>query len=325
MARFLVVKNGISGVFLLFALVSSGSVFGQIDFEKEVWPILQDRCVECHRAPYQEGARLKNPKAGLRFDGAAHIMHGSDDGRVIVPDHPSRSPLYQRITLPATDDDVMPPKGDLLTKAQREIFRKWIAQGVDFGTWEGATDGIEKFAEQKKKDVYVPSHLKFYDDLAKGLKPLPEKILDNARQATGALIRPVGIGSPLLEVRFLAESVSSGDDDLKQLSPLRQHLSKLDLSRTQITSESLAFLATFPRLTHLSLRDTKVGDENLDKLSQLRNLQHLNLVGTKVSDAGLRKLSKCKSLRDLYLWNSGATRRGIESLGKQLPEAKLRL
>ncbi|MGE4550944.1 MAG: c-type cytochrome domain-containing protein, partial [Opitutales bacterium] len=145
---------------MLCAFGYAGSAWGQIDFEKQVWPILRDRCVECHKAPYEENGRMKKPKAGLRFDGAAHILRGSDDGRVIVPDHPSESPLYQRITLPADDDDVMPPKGDPLTKAQREIIRKWIAQGVDFGTWEGATDGIEGFADEIKKKVgYVPPHL----------------------------------------------------------------------------------------------------------------------------------------------------------------------
>ncbi len=310
---------------MLCAFGCAGSALGQIDFEKQVWPILQDRCVECHKAPYEENGRPKNPKAGLRFDGAAHIMRGSDDGRVIVPDHPSRSPLYQRITLPADDDDVMPPKGDPLPKAQQEIFRKWIAQGVDFGIWEGATDGIEKFAEEKKKkEVYLPPHLKFYDDLAKGLKPLPEKTLDNVGRATGALVRSIGIGSPLIEVHFLAESVSSGDADLKKLAPLRQHLAKLDLSRTQVTSECLVFLAAFPRLTRLSLRDTQVDDSHLEKLASLPDLQHLNLVGTKVGDAGIRKLAKCKSLRDLYLWSSEVSSQAAESLGKQLPEAKLR-
>ena len=302
----------------------AGSAYGQIDFEKQVWPILQDRCVECHKAPHEENGRLKNPKAGLRLDGAAHIMHGSDDGRVIVPNHPSRSPLYHRITLPADDDDVMPPKGDPLTKAQSEIIRKWIAQGVDFGIWEGATDGIEKFVSRNKKVVYVPPHLQFYDDLANGLKPLPGKTLDGARQATGALVRSIGIGSPLLEVRFLAESVAAGDADLKELEPRHQHLAKLDLSRTQVTGESLAFLATFPRLTHLNLRDTKIDDANLDKLGALRHLRYLNLVGTEVSDAGLPKLAKCKSLRELYLWNSEVSPRAAEALGKQLPEAKLR-
>lgn len=326
----LVHRNGrmngrMAWVAVLYICGGAGSAYGQIDFEKQVWPILQDRCVECHKAPYEENGRMKEPKAGLRFDGAAHILRGSDDGRVIVPDHPSESPLYQRITLPADDDDVMPPKGDPLTKARREIIRKWIAQGVDFGIWEGATDGIDEFAaEKKKKAVYAPPHLQFYDDLGKGLKPLPEKTLDGVRQATGALVRPIGIGSPMLEVRFLAESASSGDDDLMKLAPVRQHLAKLDLGRTQVTSQCLPFLATFPRLTRLDLRDTKVGDTQLDKLASLRNLRHLNLVGTKVSDAGLGKLGRCKSLRDLYLWNSEASSRGIESLGKQLPEAKLR-
>lgn len=309
-------------VFFLHGLI--GASYGQIDFEKQVWPILQDRCVECHRAPYQEGARLKNPKAGLRLDGAAHILHGSDDGRVIVPNHPSRSPFYQRITLPADDDDVMPPKGDPLPKPQLEIIRKWIAQGVDFGTWEGATDGIEKFAEKNKEEVYSPAHLKFYDDLSKGLKPLPEKVLEDIREATGALVRPIGVGSPLLEVRYLAESVASGDDELKELAPLRQHLAKLDLGRTKVTSQSLAFLATFPRVTRLDLRGTQVSDTQLEKLVSMRNLGYLNLVGTQVGDAGLRKLAKCKSLRELYLWNSKASARGINSLGKQLPQVKVR-
>ncbi|MBG30093.1 MAG: hypothetical protein CMI31_08845 [Opitutae bacterium] len=317
----MITKRTVALAFFLHALL--GASYGQIDFEKQVWPILQDRCVECHKAPYEENGRKKEPKAGLRLDGAAHILHGGDDGRVIVPNHPSRSSFYQRITLPADDDDVMPPKGDPLTKPQLEIIRKWIAQGIDFGAWEGATDGIEKFAE-KNKEIYQPPHLQFYDDLAKGLKPLPKKTLESLREATRALVRPIGVGSPLLEVRYLAESVSSGDGELKKLAPLRQHLAKLDLSRTQVSSQSLSFLATFPRLTRLDLRDTKVGDAHLEKLVSLLNLAYLNLVGTQVGDAGLRKLAKSKSLRELYLWNSKASARGINSLSKELPQVKVR-
>ena len=72
------------------------------------------------------------------------------------------------------------------------------------------------------------------------------------------------------------------------------------------------------------LRDTQVDDSHLEKLASLPDLQHLNLVGTKVGDAGIRKLAKCKSLRDLYLWSSEVSSQAAESLGKQLPEAKLR-
>ena len=61
---------------------------GIINFEKEVLPILQERCVECHKATHEQNGRLKQPKAGLRLDGAAYIMHGSDGGPVVVVDHP---------------------------------------------------------------------------------------------------------------------------------------------------------------------------------------------------------------------------------------------
>ena len=112
-----------------------------IDFEKQVLPILQDRCIECHKAPFEQNGRVKKPKAGLRLDGPGHIIAGSDDGLVVVVDHPSQSSLYQRIILPSDDDDIMPPKGDPLNFQEKEIIRKWIAQGLDFGRWVGATDG----------------------------------------------------------------------------------------------------------------------------------------------------------------------------------------
>ena len=305
-----------------FAITASA----QIDFEKEVLPILQDRCIECHKAPYEQNGKLKEPKAGLRLDGGAHILHGSDDGKVITPNHPSESPLYKRITLPSDDDDVMPPKGDPLTTSQQEVIRKWIAQGVDFGTWVGATDGTEKFAELVKAKVkYSPAHHKFYDEMAKGLKPLSEDVLRRVRESTGALVRPIGIGNPLLEVRFLAESASSGDKDLAKLAPLRQHLCKLDLSRTRVTSECFATLKTFPRITRLDLRETKISDANLEGLAQLKYLSYLNLGGTEVGDAGLRKLLKCEKLQEVYLWKSSVTRLGVEGFRRRVPGLKIRI
>jgi len=287
---------------------------------------LQDRCIECHKAPYEQNGKLKEPKAGLRLDGGVHILHGSDDGKVIAPNHPSESPLYKRITLPSDDDDVMPPKGDPLTVAQQEVIRKWIAQGVDFGTWVGATDGTEKFAEKVKTEVtYVPVHHEFYDTLAKDLKPLSQETLNKVREATGALIRPIGIGNSLLEVRFLAESVDSGDEDLAKLAPLRQHLCKLDLSRTLVTSECFATLKTFPRITRLDLRETKVSDANLEELVGLKYLSYLNLGGTQVGDAGLRKLLKCEKLQEVYLWKSSVTRLGVEGFRRRVPGLKIRI
>ncbi|MFT5130765.1 MAG: hypothetical protein ACI8W8_004396 [Rhodothermales bacterium] len=128
---------GIAALILAFAPSTHA-----VDFEKEIWPIIETSCVKCHMAPYKDPkrGRTKNPKAGLRFDTAEFIMKGAEEEegeweKVIVPGKPSDSSFYTLITLDEDHDDVMPPKGDLLTKAQQELIKKWITDGAKFGSW----------------------------------------------------------------------------------------------------------------------------------------------------------------------------------------------
>jgi hypothetical protein len=307
--------------FLPFALLACvHPLDAVVDFEKEVWPILEERCVECHKAPYELNGELKKPKAGLRLDGAAYIMHGGDEGPVVVASHPSRSPLYQRVILPGDDDDHMPPKGDPLTHRQKEVLRKWIAQGLDFGKWTGETDGVEELLLRKKEDssIFVPEHIKFYNKLSAGLKPLPKAELARVAKETGLMIRPIGIGSPLIEVRVVTDPFQIGDAEIDKLRPLAGHLAKLDLRNTGITERSLVEIASFSKLTELNLRGTKVGDSGLPKVSRLDGLQTLNLCETEVSDKGLGWLQKFKSLRQVFLWDSRVSPEGQRRLAKML-------
>jgi hypothetical protein len=307
--------------FLPFALLTCVHALNAVvDFKKEVWPILEDRCVECHKAPYELNGELKKPKAGLRLDGAAYVMHGGDDGPVVVANHPSRSPLYQRVILPDDDDDHMPPKGDPLSHRQKEVLRKWIAQGVDFGKWAGATDGVDELVKMKKLNTsdFTPEHIKFYNDLSSGLEPLPANELARIAKETGLMIRPIGIGSPLVEVRVVTAPFEIGDSEVKRLLPLAGHLAKLDLRNTGITERSLIDIASFSKLTELNLRGTKIGDSGLSKLSALPTLQMLNLCETEVSDKGLGWLKKVKSLRQVFLWDSKVSSEGQRKLAKIL-------
>ncbi|MBT3635761.1 MAG: hypothetical protein HN531_02400 [Opitutae bacterium] len=307
--------------FLSFALLTCVHALNAVvDFKKEVWPIIEERCVECHKAPYELNGELKKPKAGLRLDGAAYVMHGGDDGPVVVANHPSRSPLYQRVILPEEDDDHMPPKGDLLSHRQKEVLRKWIAQGVDFGTWMGATDGVDELVKMKKLNtsVFTPEHIKFYNDLSSGLEPLPANELARIAKETGLMIRPIGIGSPLVEVRVVTNPFQIGDAEIGELRPLAGHLAKLDLRNTGITERSLIEISSFSKLTELNLRGTKIGDAGLSKVSRLSALQTLNLCQTEVSDKGLGWLKNFKSLRQVFLWGSRVSPDGERRIAKIL-------
>jgi hypothetical protein len=91
-----------------------------IDFNRDVRPILSDKCFACH------GPDEKHRKAKLRLD----VEEVALDRGAVVPGKPADSTLIERITA-AKEDERMPPvkTGKKLTAAEVEILRKWIADG----------------------------------------------------------------------------------------------------------------------------------------------------------------------------------------------------
>ena len=135
-----------------------------VDFHSEIMPILQQRCNDCHKAPYEENGRTKNPKAGLRFDTYDWLMKGSEDiGSIIEPGDADGSILFEVITLPPDDDMIMPPKGDPLTAAQIDLFRRWILEGatekptgkVVSSEVAKSSSSEDKKAEEKESDDQI--------------------------------------------------------------------------------------------------------------------------------------------------------------------------
>ncbi len=103
-----------------------------VDFAKDVYPVLQRACLECHGHEVQ--------KAGLRLDDKDHAFKGGEDGPVIVAAQPHASELLRRVTLPRTDKESMPRRGKPLTAKEVAALRTWISEGA---VWP---EGIEKQA-----------------------------------------------------------------------------------------------------------------------------------------------------------------------------------
>jgi len=127
-----------------------------VDFEKEVLPTLENKCMGCHRAPYKTSSgRTKKPKGGLRMDNPTEMMKGGDsqeDGdKAIAAKSSAKSLVIARVTLDKDHDDFMPPQGEgkpkPLTDAELTAFKAWIDSGADFGAWKGTAfndDGTKK-------------------------------------------------------------------------------------------------------------------------------------------------------------------------------------
>jgi uncharacterized membrane protein len=126
-----------------------------IDFEKQVWPILEKRCVECHQTAHLgPDGKQKKPKGGVVFDHKDGIT-GSKKGKLVVAKKPDDSLIYTAISLPADHEDRMPPakKGGPLAKDEIALIKQWIDEGASFGKWTGQkTEGAEKKGEKGGKD-----------------------------------------------------------------------------------------------------------------------------------------------------------------------------
>lgn len=307
------------------ALVALTSVTAQakVDFEKEVLPFIQKRCLECHQAPKEENGKIKKPKAELRLDSPVEIMKGSENGPVIRPKESGKSTLYEVVTLPKDDDMHMPPKGDPLSAAEIALLKTWIDEGADFGNWGKAAAGkpADAFAAAKPVDK-VREHNVFYAKLSEGVKPLTEAAIKDALKG-GAQVFQLKADSGLVRADFLTGVSACTDAKLEVLIPIKENVAQLDLGRTAITDAGLKIVAQLPRLAQLDLRQTKITDAGLESLSGLKNLQTLNLVGTEVTDAGLQQIAAIKSLKTVYLWGSKATDAGAAQLTASIKGVKV--
>ncbi len=147
-------------VLLLLALFASFSN-AAVEFNRDVRPILSDRCFFCH------GPDSNNRKANLRLDQEQAAK------AAIVPGDPAASKLYQRI---ASDNKTlrMPPAylgHDKLPQRDIETIRRWIQEGA---LWQNHWSFITPKRPAVPKDANaIDSFVRARLD-REGWKPSPE-------------------------------------------------------------------------------------------------------------------------------------------------------
>ncbi len=97
---------------------------GKVDYFKQIQPLLEAKCTECHRGTKAKG--------DLRLDSLADALRGGEsDGAAIVPGKPDHSTIIQRITT-QDEDSIMPPKGKPLTAEEVALLTTWIQEGANW-------------------------------------------------------------------------------------------------------------------------------------------------------------------------------------------------
>lgn len=306
-------RNSIAIILTVGALGLNGWAEEKVDFAKSVQGIFEARCIDCHGSKKQKGdLRLDKKEAAL--------------AEVIQPGNSGESELAKLISLPADHEDIMPNKGEPLTKDQIATIKQWIDEGANW------PDGL----------VLISAKDRAAAEAAANKLPEPEikeaPVSDAEKTAIAKLSSGEGIGekfsAPLVmalaqntkliyaNFRLVGKNVNDG-----HLAPLAdiQNLSELDLANTQITAAGLGHIKGNKNLTKLSLANTSIDDAALKQIEGLTNLMSLNLYNTKVTDAGLASLKNMKFLRKVYAWQSGVTEKGAAELKKALPNVDVNL
>ena len=121
-----------------FCLLLCMPLAAEVDFVRDVRPIFEKHCLDCHGQQKQ--------KSGLRLDVKAEALKGgAKNAPDIVPGKGSASPLWQRVSS-HDDDERMPPNGPRLTTAEMELLKTWIDQGA---VWP---EGVDKVKVADKLD-----------------------------------------------------------------------------------------------------------------------------------------------------------------------------
>lgn len=112
---------------IVAAFVGAQPAGAQVDFNRDIRPILSDVCFQCH------GPDSQTRVSELRLDTRAGLFAKLDDVHIVVPGDPSASELIRRIS--SEDSDVRMPPTDSklsLTKSQIDQLTKWVSEGASW-------------------------------------------------------------------------------------------------------------------------------------------------------------------------------------------------
>ena len=113
-------------------------------FERQIRPVLVERCIECHGTDTQEN--------GLRLDSREAILRGGKRGPSVDLQQVERSLLLQ-VLRPASADDLQMPPGEKLSSESWTAFAKWIRDGLPWphaSTVDGTLSKHDRYDQIRK-------------------------------------------------------------------------------------------------------------------------------------------------------------------------------
>ncbi|WP_373495995.1 c-type cytochrome domain-containing protein [Aquiflexum sp.] len=299
--------------FLLFPISSKVSapvvsLEEAVAYDHIIRPILEQKCVSCHKASKQKG--------DLRLDEVRFILAGGKNGDVIDLENPENSEILQRISLPIEEEEHMPPKGKpQLTETEIQLLETWILENALF----------------EKKVVEYPETSPFFTFANTLFDDKKEEVYDfdfaSKKTITGLnheyrVVQALYPDSPALRVSYFGKAQFDAAS-LDELKKINIQLVDLNLQNMSLKDEDLSYLSHFQNLKILNLNFTGINGSGLQHVQDLKKLKSLSLTGNNLSEDAVNYLKKLSHLEALFIWNTGLDNKTIAELKSELPKTKI--
>jgi hypothetical protein len=219
-----------------------------------VQPLFDQHCAGCHDGRMDKG--------DLRLDSFAATLRGGRHGAVVTPGQVKASELFNRITLPQSDDRAMPPDGKTpLSRDEQTVIRLWIENGASGELAARSVKGAPRLVPPVRIPRSDPA------GVARQRAPLAAEVRMLQARFPG-MIAYESRGSAMLEVSAVAARKNFGDAEMKALLPLKARIVRLDLSGTAVTDAAVTDIAALAHLRVLRLADTAITPAALAPLRQ---------------------------------------------------------
>lgn len=114
-------------IWLLATSTATAEPEPKIDFDRQIRPLLADRCFHCHGPDEQAN------DSSLRLDRKDDAFADLGGYQAIVPHKPAESALIARITSTDADEQMPPPdSGRKLSKDEIDLVQRWIEEGASW-------------------------------------------------------------------------------------------------------------------------------------------------------------------------------------------------
>jgi hypothetical protein len=274
-------------------------------FEDVVQPILQKKCIQCHRDGKQKGE--------LSLESLTALKKGGKSGQAVVAGKPDASELFKRITLDEDHKDFMPADGKPpLTKNEVKLITWWIK--------EGRAEGGKTIAEIKNTTKLKPMVALFLgiggltdseddgSEVSQVINPDLPLVVDTSIIANlknkGLRVRVMLNKPVMLDVTLPPKSGIKVADVKADILKLAKNIVWLNFSDNQLIDQEFDFLPALTNLEKLRVDKNPLTDRLSDYLISLKHLEAVNLNETKITDATTLKLKKNPGIQRVYSWKT---------------------